>query len=176
MGSHCCDVNSEDPGCFTIAQTSERKLRPNRVFKSLSSELKVRTSETLSILKAEWFWVDFKKTNRIEKVLYCDIYLYQDMKWPVSRSRISSISHSPTAQRLQQCFAWTLLSPVISSQSYWVYFLLQDKQKIYYTFLEIVCKHGQTLHNQMMYVLICINTTTDLNIGLARWKCLDILK
>ena len=75
MGSHCCDVNSEDPGCFTIAQTSERKLRPNRVFKSLSSELKVRTSETLSILKAEWFWVDFKKTNRIEKVLYCDIYL-----------------------------------------------------------------------------------------------------
>ena len=25
-----------------------------------------------------------------------------------------------------------------------------------------------TVHNQRMYVLICINTTTDLNIGLAR--------
>ena len=45
MCSHCWGVNSEDLDSYTSARNSEGELRPNRVFKSLSSELMVQTSQ-----------------------------------------------------------------------------------------------------------------------------------
>ena len=43
MGLHCCDVNSEDSGCFTSARNSEQKLRPNKCSKHFPQSLRSET-------------------------------------------------------------------------------------------------------------------------------------
>ena len=57
MGLHRCDVNSEDSGRFTSTHNSERKLRPNRVFKAHPPSLRSKPPklpETLSALKTAY--------------------------------------------------------------------------------------------------------------------------
>ena len=90
----------------------------------------------------------------------------------------------PSGERLEKAYIyitmhyfshvnWVTILPFVTRYHHendWVDYLHQDKQKMYYKYFEIVCYHGQTVHNLITYVLISINTKTYLNIGNSQVK------